>query len=123
MVKIWKFVERPTEGAPSFQLETSLEGHTDWVRDVKWAPNIGLPFTSIASCGQDGKVLIWTQATDAHEWNKADLPNFGHPVWRLSWSELGTTLAVSASMTKGSLWRQDSTGEWVCASTLTNTGE
>ncbi len=29
-----------------------LAGHTDWVRDVAWAPNLGLPFNTIASASQ-----------------------------------------------------------------------
>lgn len=33
----------------------------DWVRDVAWAPNFGLPMNTIASAGQDGKVFIWTE--------------------------------------------------------------
>ena len=29
-----------------------LEGHADWVRDVAWAPNIGLPRSYIATASQ-----------------------------------------------------------------------
>ena len=29
-----------------------LAGHSDWVRDVAWAPNLGLPFNTIASASQ-----------------------------------------------------------------------
>ena len=32
--------------------EQKLEGHSDWVRDVAWAPSIGLPRSVIASCSQ-----------------------------------------------------------------------
>ena len=32
--------------------ETKLEAHSDWVRDVAWAPSIGLPRNIIASCSQ-----------------------------------------------------------------------
>ena len=32
--------------------EKKLEGHSDWVRDVAWAPSIGLPRSTIASCSQ-----------------------------------------------------------------------
>ena len=36
-----------------WKLEETLEQvHTDWVRDVAWAPNIGLPSSTIASCSQ-----------------------------------------------------------------------
>ena len=33
----------------------------DWVRDVAWAPNFGLPMNTLASAGQDGKVIVWTE--------------------------------------------------------------
>ena len=36
--------------------EEKLEGHTDWVRDVAWAPSIGLLQSVIASCSQ-----VWQQ--------------------------------------------------------------
>ena len=39
--------------------DAKLDGHTDWVRDVAWAPSIGLPVSRIASCSQDCKVVIW----------------------------------------------------------------
>lgn len=32
--------------------DQKLEGHSDWVRDVAWAPSIGLPKSVIASCSQ-----------------------------------------------------------------------
>lgn len=32
--------------------EQKLEQHSDWVRDVAWAPNIGVPSDMIASCSQ-----------------------------------------------------------------------
>ena len=34
--------------------EQKLEAHHDWVRDVAWAPSIGLPRNIIASCSQVG---------------------------------------------------------------------
>ena len=32
--------------------EEKLEAHSDWVRDVAWAPNVGLPVSTIATCSQ-----------------------------------------------------------------------
>ena len=32
--------------------EQKLDSHSDWVRDVAWAPSIGLPKSVIASCSQ-----------------------------------------------------------------------
>ena len=34
--------------------DQKLEGHSDWVRDVAWAPSIGLPRNVIATCSQVG---------------------------------------------------------------------
>ncbi|CAB3998314.1 SEC13 homolog [Paramuricea clavata] len=48
LVKIWKM--RETDG--EWEEEEKLESHSDWVRDVAWAPNIGLPTSKIASCSQ-----------------------------------------------------------------------
>jgi protein transport protein SEC13 len=36
--------------------EQALHGHQDWVRDAAWAPNLGMPLSTIASAGQDGQV-------------------------------------------------------------------
>ncbi|KIK21951.1 hypothetical protein PISMIDRAFT_532766 [Pisolithus microcarpus 441] len=55
--KIWCFREETR----SWVEEEKLEGHTDWVRDVAWAPNIGLPRSYIATASQDKTVLIWTK--------------------------------------------------------------
>ncbi len=48
-MQVWFFNEagRRWEQEPS-----ALSGHTDWVRDVAWAPNLGLPLNTIASASQ-----------------------------------------------------------------------
>lgn len=50
LVKIWGY----REDTQSWVEEEVLEGHTDWVRDVAWAPNIGLPRSYIATASQVG---------------------------------------------------------------------
>ena len=42
-----------------WEMEAQLEGHTNWVRDVAWAPDTGFTTSTIASCCHDGKVIIW----------------------------------------------------------------
>lgn len=56
----------PTVISPPFseeksvwELEAELKGHNNWVRDVAWAPDTGFTTSTIASCGHDGKVIIW----------------------------------------------------------------
>ena len=51
LVKIWGY----REDTQSWVEEEILEGHTDWVRDVAWAPNIGLPRSYIATASQVGR--------------------------------------------------------------------
>ena len=64
-LQIWHYDEAKRQWA---QQGDPLKGHTDWVRDVAWAPNLGMPMTTIASAGQDGKVLIWTEQNN--QWSK-----------------------------------------------------
>jgi len=118
LVKIWRCSE--TENV--WKHEETLEQHTDWVRDVAWAPNIGLPSSTIASCSQDGTVVIWTQ-DNAGAWAKKILPKFPDVVWRLSWSITGNILAVSGGDNKVTLWKESLDGEWKCISSLTEEGE
>ncbi|KAJ7353967.1 GTPase-activating protein S13 [Desmophyllum pertusum] len=55
LVKVWK----ETDG--QWVEEEKLEAHSDWVRDVAWAPNVGLPVSTIATCSQECRVVIWTK--------------------------------------------------------------
>ena len=48
LIRIWSFDD---EGKKWVEEET-ITGHQDWVRDVAWAPNIGLPGMYIASASQ-----------------------------------------------------------------------
>ena len=56
LVKVWRFAEE--EGRWSEEVGTLVEGHTDWVRDVAWAPSIGLNSHVLASCSQ---VSFWEE--------------------------------------------------------------
>ncbi len=54
----------------------SLAGHSDWVRDAAWAPNLGMPTNTIATASQDGKVIIWTEK-EGGVWEHMVLQDFG----------------------------------------------
>ncbi|RDB21848.1 Protein transport protein SEC13 [Hypsizygus marmoreus] len=130
LVKIWGY----REDSQSWVEEETLEGHTDWVRDVAWAPNIGLPRSYIATASQDKTVLIWTKDTPSSPWVKTALdpsstltsPTSGtvHPgkfpdvVWRVSWSLAGNLLAVSCGDGKVTLWKENLKGVWECVSDM-----
>lgn len=116
----------------SWKPETTLEGHADWIRDVSWAPNIGLPVSTIASCSQviyskftswnhsnfcfvfffqpkkDGTVMVW-QSSDT-TWKNTKLPKFPDVVWSVSWSITGNILAISGGDNKVTLWKETDSG-------------
>lgn len=94
----------------------TLEGHSDWIRDVAWAPNIGLPYDTIASCSQDRTVFIWQRANAKFE--KQSTLKMPAVVWRVSWSVTGNILAVSTADNQVTLFR-DIDGKWVKISGLT----
>ncbi|KAI5804395.1 WD40-repeat-containing domain protein [Geopyxis carbonaria] len=105
-VKIWSY----SPEAGTYIEETTLDGHTDWVRDVAWAPSI-LPKSYIATASQDKSVIIWTSETPAGPWTKKVLP-MDTVVWRVSWSLSGNVLAVSGNDNKVTLWKETLKGEW-----------
>lgn len=95
--------------------ESKLEVHSDWVRDVAWAPSIGLPRSLIASCSQDRRVIIWS-SEDNLNWTPTVLNTFDDVVWNVSWSLTGNILSVSGGDNKVSLWRENNEGQWMCIS-------
>lgn len=109
-VKIWKYVE----SSDKWVEERVLEAHSDWIRDVAWAPSIGLPKWYIASCSQDKRVIIWTnnEGPNGTEWESKVLNEFPDIVWHVSWSVMGNMLAVSCGENQVSLWREDMNGEF-----------
>nr|CAB3471742.1 unnamed protein product [Digitaria exilis] len=101
-VKVWKL----TNGSWRMDCFPALQMHKDWVRDVAWAPNLGLPKSTIASASQDGTVVIWTAAKEGEQWEGRVLYDFRTPVWRLSWSLTGNILAVSDGNNNVTLWKE-----------------
>ncbi|KAJ1913535.1 GTPase-activating protein S13 [Mycoemilia scoparia] len=98
-----------------FEQSGTLEGHSDWVRDVAYAPNIGLPRMYLATCSQDRTVLIWIKdASSPDQWKKTKLTETPFPdvVWRVSWSLSGNLLAVSCGDNKVTLWKENLQGNW-----------
>lgn len=103
-----------TVGAGSWGLEHSLTGvHKDWVRDVAWSPGSGLGCNLMASCSEDGTVVIWKQQAEGGAWKADPLPLFPAPVWRVSWSTTGNLLAVSCGDNSVTIWKESlQGGQW-----------
>lgn len=91
--------------------------HMDWVRDVAWAPTSLANQNLVASCSEDGTVIIWIRSEDG-VWQPTLLNRFDSPVWRLSWSITGNILAVSSGDNDVTLWKQQIDGEWSKVSTV-----
>nr|XP_045240668.1 protein SEC13 homolog isoform X2 [Macaca fascicularis]XP_045240669.1 protein SEC13 homolog isoform X2 [Macaca fascicularis]XP_045240670.1 protein SEC13 homolog isoform X2 [Macaca fascicularis] len=112
LIKLWK-----EEEDGQWKEEQKLEAHSDWVRDVAWAPSIGLPTSTIASCSQDGRVFIWTcDDASGNTWSPKLLHKFNDVVWHVSWSITANILAVSGGDNKVTLWKESVDGQWVCIS-------
>ncbi|RCH86024.1 GTPase-activating protein S13 [Rhizopus azygosporus] len=115
LIKIWGYKEE----TKTWYEEETLDGHSDWVRDVAWAPNVGLPKSYLASCSQDKSVLIWTQEHPKAEWTHKTLgEKFPDVVWRVSWSLSGNVLAVSCGDNKVTLWKESPKGDWELLQTV-----
>ena len=48
LVKLWRYDDSQSRWVE----EAKLEAHSDWVRDVAWAPAVGVHKSVIASCSQ-----------------------------------------------------------------------
>ncbi|ONK79168.1 uncharacterized protein A4U43_C01F3620 [Asparagus officinalis] len=101
-VKVWKL----DNGGWRLEWFPALHMHSDWVRDVAWARNLGLPKSTIASASQDGTVVIWTVAKEGDQWEGKVLCDFKTPVWRVSWSLTGNIMAVADGNNNATLWKE-----------------
>eukprot|EP00316_Scyphosphaera_apsteinii_P001557 CAMPEP_0119298252 /NCGR_PEP_ID=MMETSP1333-20130426/461_1 /TAXON_ID=418940 /ORGANISM="Scyphosphaera apsteinii, Strain RCC1455" /LENGTH=310 /DNA_ID=CAMNT_0007299309 /DNA_START=94 /DNA_END=1026 /DNA_ORIENTATION=+ len=110
LVKIWHCIS--TEVGEQWDEVVLPRAHSDWVRDVAWAPSLGAPDTMLASCSQDKKVIIWTQDPESQStWTQKEI-QFPCVVWRVSWSVTGNILAVSGGDNLVTLWKQNLLGDW-----------
>ncbi|KAF0694872.1 Aste57867_14272 [Aphanomyces stellatus] len=124
-VKIW--TKADADGTQTWQcIEALPRGHSDWVRDVLWAPNAGMPCNTIASGSDDRTVLIWSQVELNGPWTCDVLGTFRSPVNRLSWSVAGQVLCVASGEDHVSLWKQvqqpDQTWKWMQVSSISESG-
>jgi protein transport protein SEC13 len=107
-IRIWKC----SSETGIWSEQDSLQAHTDWVRDVAWAPNLGLPRSVVASGGQDGQVFAWSEKP-AGGWERKLVHDFKpQPVWKVSWSLTGNILAVSDGGNQVTLWKESLDGLW-----------
>uniref|UniRef100_A0A7S3B8H0 Protein SEC13 homolog n=1 Tax=Haptolina ericina TaxID=156174 RepID=A0A7S3B8H0_9EUKA len=116
-VKLWRY----SEETASWERDVELpQLHTDWVRDVAFAPSLGAGALMFASCSQDKKVIIWTQTPEGSWTHK--VITFSCVLWRVSWSVTGNILAVSGGDNQVTLWKDNLLGDWEQIGQLTEDG-
>ncbi|KAH8739207.1 hypothetical protein FG386_000270, partial [Cryptosporidium ryanae] len=117
-IRIWKQDPQTKELLEIGQTLDTI--HSEWVRDVAWRPSVDLLAETIASCGDDKIVVIWTQDVDGQGWHSSQVLNFNEPVWRLTWSVTGTVLATSSGEDTVTLFRENSDGKWEVLTNISN---
>jgi protein transport protein SEC13 len=119
-VTVWQF--SPESNAWQI-VGVPLYGHNDWVRDVAWAPNVGIPANVVASASDDHTVRIWLQSGDAQsDWSEHVLHTFRSAVYRISWSLTGSVLSVAAGDDEVTFWKQRPDHSWAQLSSVTDQG-
>lgn len=108
LVKIWKYIEKDDAWCE----EDKLEAHSNWIRDVVWAPSTDFGLGVIASCSQDKRVIIWNKTKET-KWIPKILHTFDDVVWHVSFSVTGSVLAVSGGDNEVSLWKSVNGHQWV----------
>jgi protein transport protein SEC13 len=119
-IKIWR--EMDGQWIEQRVFVNGDNAHSDWVRDVAWAPSLGLPTNTIASCSDDKTVIIWTEDASG-QWRKTKVLTFKVRVWKVSWSLTGSILAVAQGDNKVTLWKEALDGDWKCLSDVSDKAE
>lgn len=97
ITQIWRW----TQDQGWSQDGPSLLKHKDWVRDVAWCPNLGLPNNTIASASQDKTVVLWCENLSTNSWEPVSLPEFqvispgSHNCWLAAMTPPWTKLRVN----------------------------
>jgi len=123
-VRVWQVGPNPGTMTVLAELPEAGQpgGHTDWVRDVAWAPSIGLSNNILATGSQDHTVIIWHEVNTpgaAPTYEKKAHVTLPAVVWRCSWSVTGSILAVSCGDNKVYLLKESADGvTWEIVSTV-----
>jgi protein transport protein SEC13 len=116
-IRLWRYAQQDKHWIKEQELNDGLG--SCW-NDIQWAPNIGLPFTTIAAGSDDGFVNVWTQDGFEGKWKALALPQLDEAVVRLSWSTIGTFLLVSCASGTATMWKEAPSGEWQQLSTVSS---
>ena len=117
-VKIWKYYSEDREWGLDQNLN-DLPPNTPCIRDINWAPNVGLPFTYLAASTDDGNIIVWRQDGIEGLWQHHLIDTGrngdGVAVVRLHWSGVGSVLVSVWRDGKSAMWLEGNKGEWKLA--------
>uniref|UniRef100_A0A0G4GRX5 Uncharacterized protein n=1 Tax=Chromera velia CCMP2878 TaxID=1169474 RepID=A0A0G4GRX5_9ALVE len=122
LVCVWQLDTSGQGGQGIWKQTATLEGHRARVMSVGWKPNVALPLEILASCGQDGSLIIWNQVA-GRSWEKAQTLQVPAPAVQVKWSPCGSVLAVSHEKNMVSLLTERSDGTWAFVSELSPADE
>jgi len=116
-VKLWK-LDAGGEGHNRWSVAAELEGHTSWVHDVAWAPNLGRRCEWLATACKDGKVRIYQWLGETHVKPYCTLSEHEAEVWKVEWNVTGTVLSSTGDDGCVRLWKQTFLDEWKLLTTV-----
>lgn len=90
----------------------NVHRHSEWVRDVAWAPASFASREVVASCSEDGAVLVHVREGRDDHWRHTEVAKLTEPAWHVSWSAAGSVLAVSAGQGTVRLYQENAEGRW-----------
>jgi hypothetical protein len=113
-LRLWRFNDENGQWTDlrAFSGEQGEAAHADWVRDAAFAPSLGLPSNTVASCSEDKTVVLWSEDASTGVWRRSKTLRFDAKVYRVSWSLMGNILAVAQGDNKVSLWKESMDGDW-----------
>lgn len=108
-VRIW----RQEEGTEHWTQVRQLDAvHRGCIQDVAWRPSLGVPRSVIASCAEDGSVVIWGQDMEGQAWRVNAEWKVCADARKLAWSQAGTLLSVSVGDDLATFYKEGLDGQW-----------
>lgn len=116
--KIWRLRDKGR-----WEVVCTLEGHTDSIHDIAWAPSMGRSYDLIATASKDKTVIIWTirrnKETDNYECIRSETLEHSSEVWKVEWNITGTILASSDNDNIVKLWKPKLySSNWTCINVI-----
>ena len=103
MIRIFKLDAELTSANMVYSI---TDAHTDMIRDLKFSPNVLDDFYTLASCSEDGCMILMTLPMDMNRLSSLEDGEAGHtvirrdassgnrdPIWRLCWNLSGRVVS------------------------------